>query len=534
MNTEFIKIKSENDKEQINKAAEILKNGGLVAIPTETVYGLAANALNGKAVAKIFKAKGRPMDNPLIVHIGAFNEIHPLVSEIPEKAKKLAKAFWPGPLTMILPKSKLIPDEVSAGLNSVGIRMPSNKIANAVIEAAGVPLAAPSANTSGKPSPTLARHVMDDMNGKIDAVADGGESEVGVESTVITLITDPPRILRPGGITPEQIKSVIGDIDIDDAVLNKLKDGVVAASPGMKYKHYSPKAEVYIIESDINGFRYYTDAHKDEKYKDMALVFSGEEDKVTLEAMSFGDETKPEEQAHSLFTLLRTFDEKQADRVFVRSPSKEGVGLAVYNRLLRSAGFRVIKPPVIYALTGQTGAGKTTVADELKKKNYLVIDGDAVSRSVTEKNSPVLKQLCKTFGNDILKPTGELDRKLLAKRSFSSQKNRKELNAIMHPAITEYVLKQIKENENKYNKVFIDAAVIFESKLIDYCSEIVVVTADKNIRLKRIMERDRISRQTALERINAQKDEQFYKSIANITIDNNGDMVYIVNQLKQL
>ncbi|MBQ5563810.1 MAG: threonylcarbamoyl-AMP synthase, partial [Clostridia bacterium] len=244
---------NENDIEQ---AARIIKNGGLVAMPTETVYGLAANALDGKAVAKIFKAKGRPMDNPLIVHISDISQIYSLVSEFPEKAKILADKFWAGPLTIILPKSKIIPDEVSAGLDTVAVRFPSNEIARKLISLS-MPLAAPSANLSGSPSPTNARHVRDDMNGRIDAIIDGGECEVGVESTVITLATDIPRLLRPGGITVEQLREAIGEVIIDDAVLNPLKSGERAASPGMKYKHYAPKAHIILLEgSDEDFIRY--------------------------------------------------------------------------------------------------------------------------------------------------------------------------------------------------------------------------------------------------------------------------------------
>ena len=221
----------------IQTAAAILQNGGLVGIPTETVYGLAANALDGAAVAKIFAAKGRPMDNPLIVHISHFEQIYDLVREVPEAAKKLAEQFWPGPLTIILPKSARIPDEVSAGLDTVAVRFPSHPVARAVIDAAGVPLAAPSGNLSGHPSPTTAVHVMNDMDGRIEAVLDGGPCSVGVESTVVTLAEQPPRLLRPGGITLEQLRGVLGQVEMDDAVLHPLADGKRAASPGMKYKH---------------------------------------------------------------------------------------------------------------------------------------------------------------------------------------------------------------------------------------------------------------------------------------------------------
>ncbi len=230
------------------RAAQILRSGGLVGIPTETVYGLAANALDGAAAAKIFAAKGRPADNPLIVHISKFEQIYDLVTEVPDSAKKLAKAFWPGPMTMILPKAPCIPNEVSAGLPTVAIRFPSHPAAQRIITESGLPLAAPSANTSGRPSPTTAQHVLHDLSGKIDAVLDGGPCGVGVESTVITLATNPPRLLRPGGITLEQLRAVLGTVEMDDAVLHPLKEGVRAVSPGMKYKHYSPKANVIILK----------------------------------------------------------------------------------------------------------------------------------------------------------------------------------------------------------------------------------------------------------------------------------------------
>ena len=244
-----------NTNEDLLKAAEILKNGGLVGIPTETVYGLAADALNGQAVSKIFKAKGRPSDNPLIVHISDFEDIkkYNLVKEIPEKAKALAEAFWPGPLTIIMKKSDIIPLEVSAGLDTVAIRLPSHSTAREIIRYADTPLAAPSANLSGSPSPTTAAHVINDLNGRIEAVVDGGDCEVGLESTVITLVGDVPKVLRPGGITFAQLKSVLGEVTIDDAVLNKLADGAEAASPGMKYKHYSPKANVVLLKCGDNS-----------------------------------------------------------------------------------------------------------------------------------------------------------------------------------------------------------------------------------------------------------------------------------------
>ena len=335
-----------NSKQDIQTAGKLLKDGELVAIPTETVYGLAADALNGEAVANIFKAKGRPMDNPLIVHIADLSQVDDLVAFVPPVLEDLAKAFWPGPLTVIMEKSDLIPDEVSAGLDTVAIRMPSHPDARAIIKAAGTPLAAPSANTSGMPSPTTAAHVLHDMDGKIAAVVDGGPCEVGVESTVLTLCTRVPRILRPGRVTPEDLFDVLGEVEVDDAVLGQLAEGAVAASPGMKYKHYSPKAEVYIVDGSAEGFAKYVNEKVVERAADeaavAALVFDGEESLVNCVTLPFGAEDDSLGQAEHLFDDLRRADELGVSDIYVRCPSAEGVGLAVMNRLLRAAEFRII------------------------------------------------------------------------------------------------------------------------------------------------------------------------------------------------
>ena len=243
----------ETDENAVKTAAELIRAGEVVGMPTETVYGLAANALNGEAVKKIFLAKGRPQDNPLIVHIADFEQIYDLCPAVPPQAKQLADAFWPGPLTMIVPKGDCIPDEVSCGLDTVGIRLPSHPMARALIRESGVPLAAPSANTSGRPSTTTAAHVMHDMDGKIAAVLDGGACGVGVESTVITLALERPRLLRPGGITLEQLRSVLGEVDVDRALYEKIGDDVKVSAPGMKYRHYAPKAPVTVVRGNPQG-----------------------------------------------------------------------------------------------------------------------------------------------------------------------------------------------------------------------------------------------------------------------------------------
>lgn len=336
MQTNVIDITTEYEK-ALSASARLIKSGEVVGIPTETVYGLAANALNENAVKKIYIAKGRPSDNPLIVHISDISELSPLVAEIPEKVKILAEKFWPGPLTMIMKKSDIIPNTTSGGLDTVAVRMPESEYARAIIKACGVPLAAPSANLSGSPSPTNAKYVYDDMNGRIPLIIDGGRSKIGVESTVITFATDTPTLLRPGGVTVEEIRNTIGEVRVDDAVLHELHDGETAASPGMKYKHYAPKADITILKGSLEQFVEYTEG------KDFfALVFEGEE-KYFKNAVTYGKPLDAVSEANRLFDALRELDEKGAKTVYARCPDLSGVGLAVYNRLIRSAGFNIIE-----------------------------------------------------------------------------------------------------------------------------------------------------------------------------------------------
>ncbi len=337
MQTEYLSTESAD----LQRAADLLRAGELVAIPTETVYGLAADALNGTAVASIFAAKGRPADNPLIVHIAELSQWEDLVSHIPPQAMALAKAFWPGPLTMVLPKADCIPEEVSAGLSTVAVRMPSHPVARKLITLSGCPLAAPSANRSGIPSPTEARRVMEDMDGRIAAVVDGGACDVGVESTVVDVSTVPVRLLRPGAVTVEMLTAVVGDVLVDDAVVHELKDGEAAASPGMKYKHYAPKANVVLVKGTPEKYAAYVNAHA--KKGVAALCFDGEEQNLTVPYLTYGGRENHEEQARRLFEALRLLDEQRVEVAYTACPSQEGVGLAVYNRLLRAAGFEVVE-----------------------------------------------------------------------------------------------------------------------------------------------------------------------------------------------
>ncbi|MDL2324753.1 threonylcarbamoyl-AMP synthase [Ruminococcaceae bacterium OttesenSCG-928-A16] len=325
----------------VAKAAALLRRGQVVAIPTETVYGLAANALDEKAVERIFTAKGRPQDNPLIVHIDSMEMLPMAARKIPKEALLLAKAFWPGPLTMVLPRTARLAPSVSAGLDTVGIRMPAHPAARAVIAAAGLPLAAPSANLSGSPSPTTAQHVLADMKGRIPLILDGGNSPVGVESTVITLVGT-PTVLRPGFVTANEIAEVLGGpVAVAAAVTAPLAAGQAPASPGMKYKHYAPKAEITILQGNLAQFSHYVAAKATGGV--WALCFEGEETEIPVPCVTYGKKNNPATQATALFSALRTLDEKGAKTVFARAPGTSGVGFAVYNRLLRAAAFRVLE-----------------------------------------------------------------------------------------------------------------------------------------------------------------------------------------------
>ena len=325
--------------EDLKICSDLLKNGETVAIPTETVYGLAANALKSEAVEKIFLAKGRPADNPLIVHISDISSFSEYCYPTDE-AYALAEKFWPGPLTVILPKKDIIPAIVSAGLDTVAIRMPSHPVMREVIKKSGCPIAAPSANLSGSPSPTNAEYVFDDMDGRIELIIDGGECEVGLESTVITLAGEKPRLLRPGGITPEQLEEVLGEIEIDVAVKSKLEENAKASSPGMKYKHYAPKIKVVILKGSREKYAEYISSHKENA---AALCFEDEKENISVPCVTYGRSDDSSSQAKRLFDALRELDKTGAEIAFAHCPSDEGVGLAVYNRLLRSAGFEVIE-----------------------------------------------------------------------------------------------------------------------------------------------------------------------------------------------
>ena len=324
-------------------AGEFIKNGGLVAIPTETVYGLGADGLNPEAVAKIFKAKGRPQDNPLILHITGPEQIPLYCHHVPAAAYALAEAFWPGPLTMVLPARDTVPKCTTAGLSTVGIRCPDSAVTRAIIAKAGVPIAAPSANISGKPSTTTAEHVLHDHDGRIEAVVDGGPCRVGVESTIVDLTEDRPRLLRPGGITPEQLLEVLGDLVVDKAVTAQIDKDAVVKAPGMKYRHYAPQCQVLIVSGSREKAAAYIRRH----YEPGDRVLCFQEELPLYEGcnpLSYGLEADVSTLSAGLFSALRELDDPAVHRVFARCPQGGGVAYAVQNRLKKAAAFHIIDP----------------------------------------------------------------------------------------------------------------------------------------------------------------------------------------------
>ncbi len=364
--------------EDLKIAADILKNGGNVIFPTETVYGLGADAMSPDAVKNIFKAKGRPSDNPLIVHVSSTDMIGGIVENITDEARRLMDKFWPGPLTIILKKCKNVPYETTGGLDTVAVRMPKSETARRLIKLSGIPIAAPSANLSGKPSPTEAKHCIEDMMGRVDAIISGDICEVGLESTVVDMSGDVPTVLRPGGVTLEQLKEVLGEVEC----ITKVTDGEVPKSPGLKYKHYSPKAEVVILSGDFDDVEAYINKNLTDK-KVGILTFDEFPKTDGVLSISLGSVNRPEDAAHRLFSALREMDELGAQIVYAPEISDKGVWMAVRNRLYRAAGERVVdvsggidKKKILFVCTGNTCRSPMAegVFNHLSKENKIMAE----------------------------------------------------------------------------------------------------------------------------------------------------------------
>ena len=338
---------TQEDRAVLAEAAAVLREGGLVAFPTETVYGLGANALDETAARRIYEAKGRPSDNPLIAHIADFEALAPLTAEIPEAGRKLAEAFWPGPLTMVFKKSGVVPHGTTGGLETVAVRMPSDPVARELIRLAGVPIAAPSANTSGRPSPTRAEHVLQDMDGKIEMIVDGGPVGIGVESTIVDVTEEIPTLLRPGAVTMEMLRSVVGETAVDPAITGPMRADIKPKAPGMKYRHYAPKADLTLVEGETDAVVSRINALAAEKLgAGQRVGICTEETKDRYPAgilKSIGMRANEATVAHNLYAVLREFDDLEVDCIFSESFQTDDLGQAIMNRLNKAAGYHKIQ-----------------------------------------------------------------------------------------------------------------------------------------------------------------------------------------------
>ena len=509
-------------EDKISAAAKILREGGLVGIPTETVYGLGANGLDGKAVKRIFEAKGRPQDNPLILHVTGPQWLPRYCADIPPIAYVLARKFWPGPLTMILKRKPIVPDETTAGLDTVGMRCPNHPVTLAIIREAGVPIAAPSANTSGRPSCTTAQDVLEDMNGKIEGVVDGGPCTVGVESTILDLTCEPPRLLRPGGLPLEDLERLIGHIDVDKAVTTPLKEGEQPKAPGMKYRHYAPKAPVTVFTGAPDA-----SAREIQRrvgptsgvicFDEYAHLFQGQE------VHTLGPSGDKLAQAQRVFDALRTFDNSSVTEIYAQCPDNRGLGLAIGNRLKKAAGFHVVESDshrIVLGLTGGTGAGKTSALNAIRELGGTVIDCDAVYHEMLE-NSQEMRNAINARFPGVFDQDGKLNRQKLGKEVFAKKDRLAQLNEIVFRFMVPELDRRM---ESAGDGLFaIDAINLLESGADRLCDRTIAVTAPTELRVRRIMARDGITEQYARLRISAQKPDEYYRGKCDCELNNAAD-----------
>ncbi|MDD6606072.1 MAG: L-threonylcarbamoyladenylate synthase [Oscillospiraceae bacterium] len=510
-------------EDKISAAAKILREGGLVGIPTETVYGLAANGLDEKAVKRIFEAKGRPQDNPLILTIPGQQWLPRYCKDIPPLAYVLARKFWPGPLTMILKcRTDVVPSVITAGLDTVAMRCPNHPVTLAIIREAGIPVAAPSANTSGRPSCTTAQDVLEDMDGKIEGVVDGGPCTVGVESTILDLTCDPPRLLRPGGLPLEALEQLIGPIAVDKAVVSPLQAGEQPKAPGMKYRHYAPKAPVTVFTGAPEASAREISRRAGPTtgiicFDEFAHLFP------TQEVHTLGPSNDKLAQAQRVFDALRTFDNSDVTEILAQCPDSRGLGLAVGNRLKKAAGFHVVESDsqrIVLGLTGGTGAGKTSALNAIRELGGEIIDCDAVYHEMLDNDQELRNTINAAFPG-VFGADGKLNRQKLGQEVFAKKERLDKLNAIVFRFL-------IPELERRLDSApdglyAIDAINLIESGLDRLCDRTIAVTAPTELRVRRIMARDNISEQYARLRISAQKPDEFYRSKCDLELNNGAE-----------
>ena len=507
-------------EDQISAAADILRQGGLVAIPTETVYGLGANALDETAVHKIFEAKGRPQDNPLIIHVPGPQWLPRYCEDVPPLAYTLARKFWPGPLTMILKRKKVVPDATTAGLDTVGVRCPDHQVTLAIIREAGVPIAAPSANTSGRPSCTCAADCLEDMEGKIDAVVDGGPCQVGVESTIVDLTCDPPRLLRPGGMPLEALEEVVGPLTVDKAVTEPLKDGEQPKAPGMKYRHYAPKAPVTVVTGPAEASA--RTIEQLAKPGDGVICFDEFVDRFDQQTVEcLGPSRDKRIQAQRVFDALRAFDSKDVQQIYAQCPDSQGLGLAIGNRLKKAAGFKTVaadQKKVVIGITGGTGSGKTSALNAIRDLGGVVIDCDAVYHEMLNQDAE-LRHAIEVKFHGVFNSDGSLNRKKLGELVFENKERMAQLNEVIY----QFLVPEVQRRARDGNLTAIDAINLIESGVGELCDRTVAVTAPAELRERRIMARDGIDERYARMRVSAQKSDEFYRSKCDYELSNTAD-----------
>ena len=509
-------------EDKISAAAKILREGGLVAIPTETVYGLGANGLDAQAGKRIFEAKGRPQDNPLILHVTGPQWLPRYCRNIPPMAYVLARKFWPGPLTMILQRQSIVPDETTAGLDTVAVRCPNHPVTLAIIREAGVPIAAPSANTSGRPSCTSAQDVLEDMDGKVEGVVDGGPCSVGVESTILDLTCQPPRLLRPGGLPLEDLERLIGHIDVDHAVTAPLQEGEKPKAPGMKYRHYAPKAPVTVVTGapEASAREIQRRAGKGAGiicFDEYADLFRG------MEVHTLGPSGDKLVQAQRVFDALRTFDNSDVTEIYTQCPDNRGLGLAIGNRLKKAAGFHVVEADsqrVVLGITGGTGAGKTSALRAVEALGGQVIDCDAAYHEMLAENEELRNAINEKFPG-VFRSDGSLNRRKLGEEVFARKDRMEQLNEIVFRFLVPEIERRVEALPD--GLYAIDAVNLLESGLDHLCDQTIAVTAPLELRVRRIMARDGITEQYARLRISAQKADEYYRSKCDCELTNSAD-----------